>query len=170
MLPFPKNLHSFPPGLTFCSPPDDAQSTSERKREHLPFSSCTSAAFPQGFCLRESEGELLGSEVPLSKHYPCWHVHFLTRDKEKMDAVLFPTLSPSLRHRGLCPSCCFHILLPLWRTSSPVRWVFPSQSRNRCRFVKEERFRSNTVPVFFPQPLLVTHFLQFQTATSWLAK
>lgn len=97
--------------FTFVSPSDDTQSTSERKREHLPLSSCRPAAFPQGICLREDKGELLGTEAPLSKYYPCWHVHFLTRNKEKTDFVLFLTLSPSLRHCSLRLSRCSHVLL-----------------------------------------------------------
>lgn len=85
-----------------------------------------------------------------------------------MDSVLSLTLSASRRHRSLCLPCCFHVLLPLWRTSSPPRWVFPGHSGNRCRFfffLKEERFRSNTVPVPPPKKqnktLLVIHFLQW---------
>lgn len=69
---------------------------------------------------------------------------------EKMDSVLFLTPSPSLRHGSLCLPCCFHVLLPLWRTSSHLRWVFPSHSMNRCRLLKEERLRSSTVPVLSP--------------------
>lgn len=75
--------------------------------------------------------------------------------REKMDSVLFLTLSASRRHRSLCLPCCFHVLHPLWRTSSPPRWVFPGHSGNRCRFIlKEERFRSNTAPVFPPQNIV----------------
>ena len=70
-LPFPKRLHGPAVGFTFGSPSDDAQSTSEREREHPPLPSCRPAAFPQGICLREGEGELLGSEASLSKRYPC---------------------------------------------------------------------------------------------------
>lgn len=48
---------------------------------------------------------------------------------------------------------CLHVLLPLWRTSSPLRWVFPRSAGNRCRlfffFLREEGFRSNTEP---PRP------------------
>lgn len=68
-------------------------------------------------------------------------------------------------------SCCFHALLPLWRTSSPLRWVFPSRSTDRCRFSKEERVASNTAPVV-STTIVARYFIcfQLQTATSWLAK
>lgn len=89
-IPPPKKKYKTHVCFTFGSPSDDAQSTSERKREHPPLSSRWPAAFPQGISLRESEGELLGSKAPLSEHYPCWHVHFLTGGKEKKQA-----LSPS---------------------------------------------------------------------------
>lgn len=143
--------------FTFGSPSDDAQSTSERKREHPPLSSRRPAAFPQGISLRESEGELLGSEAPLSEHYPCWHVHFLTGGKgKKTGSVPFLRLSPSRRHCSLCLSCCFHVLLPLWRTSSPFRWVLskPLQKTGVVVFLLNQ----HSCP-FLPQTSFAIHFL-----------
>lgn len=97
--------------FTFGSPSDDSQPTSDGKREHPLLSSCRSAAFPHRVRLRDGEGEMLGSQAPLPKHDPRWHVHFLTRDEKTTAYVLLLTLSPSRR------PCC--LLLALVFTCSP---------------------------------------------------
>lgn len=97
--------------FTFGSPSDDAQPTSDGKREHPLLSSCRSAAFPHRIRLRDGEGEMLGSQAPLPKHDPRWHVHFLTRDEKTTTYVLLLTLSPSRR------PCC--LLLALVFTCPP---------------------------------------------------
>lgn len=138
--------------FTFGSPSDDSQPTSDGKREHPLLSSCRSAAFPHRVHLRDGEGEMLGSQTPLPKHDPRWHVHFLTRDEKTTPYVLLLTLSPSRR------PCC--LLLALVFTCSPptlenIQSSQVSLSKKRRKqvqalfiyfFLREEGFRSNTEP------------------------
>lgn len=140
-----------PVGFTFASPSDDAQSTSEREREHPPLSSCRPVASPQRVCLREREGELLGCEAPLSKCYSCRHVHFLTSDEERYGLCPLPdSLSLSLCHRSLCLSCCSHVLLPFWRTSSPLRWAAPQTGAGSLKKKRGKIQIQHCACLFFP--------------------
>ncbi|KAG7228193.1 hypothetical protein INR49_013356 [Caranx melampygus] len=120
---FPNPVHC---GLPFQL---SSTSTSERKREHPPLSSGGTAAFPQGICLREGEGELLGSEAPLSKHDPRRHVHFLSGDKEKLDSLLSLhtlTISQTLQSPlVLLFSCSPPSLENVQSSQHPVIWKEP---------------------------------------------
>ena len=128
------------------------------KRRTSSFSSRGPAASPQGISRRKGKGELLGREVSLSKHYPCWHVHFMTSDKEI---------------NGFCPLTISHTLQPLpvllFSCSPPSLENFQSFQVSPPNPLHKQRKHSDpTMPLFSPQPLLVT-LCHIQTATSWLA-
>lgn len=78
-----------------------------------------------------------------------------SKKEKKTVSVPFLRLSPSQRHCSVCLSCCFHVLLPLWRTSSPFRWVLskPLQKTSVVFFIKP------TLVLFLPQTSFVIDFL-----------
>lgn len=139
--------------FTFGSPPDDAHATSDGKRKHPLLSTCRSTAFPQRIRLGEDEGEMLGRQAPLPKNHPRWHVHFLSRDEKTTESVLFLPDTPAtlaVLVASPLPRCLHVLLLPLWRTSSPLRCAFPRYTGNRCRlllllFFFKESFREKKV-------------------------
>ena len=136
-LPFLKTGPWIPKGFYLTSSSDDAQATSERKGEHPLLSPRGPAAFPQGISLREGKGELLGREVSLSKHYPCWHVHFMTSDKE-INGFCLPDSAASA-----CPAV---LMFSSLSGGLPVL----SGESSKPTPQTQETFRSNNASFFSP--------------------
>lgn len=135
--------------FTFGPPSDDANATSEWKREHPPLSSSSRpSSFPHCICLREGQGEELWVGTPLPKHHSTWHVHVVAPDKEKQSVPLY-TISFPQKRSSLCTSCCFHNPLPVWRTSNALRCIFePGRKTDAETVLKQERCERRTLHIY----------------------
>lgn len=149
----------FPLGFTFGSPSDDAQLTSERKREHLPLPSSRPAAFPLRISLRKGEWKLFGGEMSFPKRHLHQHVHFLSCEKEIK--IQF------------CPCPDAFTILSVLLFSSPLFADRPVPSGESTRPPSKQM----QVLKLYSDPALLlfsTHYWSLvfliQAATSWLSE